>query len=53
MDFMTLAQKRCSVRSYRPEPVEQEKLDTILEAESLRPPQTGSRAHSGDPSEAG
>ncbi len=37
MDFMTLAQKRCSVRSYRPEPVEQEKLDTILEAGRIAP----------------
>ena len=37
MDFMTLAQKRCSVRSYRPDPVEQEKLDTILEAGRIAP----------------
>ena len=37
MAFMTLAKKRCSVRSFRPQPVEQEKLDIILEAGRIAP----------------
>lgn len=37
MDFMTLAKKRCSVRAYRPDAVEQEKLDVILEAGRIAP----------------
>ena len=31
-DFLTLAKERYSVRSYRSVPVEQEKIDRILEA---------------------
>lgn len=36
-DFMTLAKERYSVRSYQSTPVEQEKIDKILEAASLAP----------------
>ena len=36
-DFLTLAKERYSVRSYRSVPVEQEKIDRILEAASLAP----------------
>ena len=32
MDFLELAKRRCSVRSYQPCPIEQDKLDRILEA---------------------
>lgn len=37
MDFAELIQKRYSVRAYRPIPVEEEKLNTILEAARLAP----------------
>ncbi len=37
MDFAELIRRRYSVRSYRPVPVEQEKLDAILEAAHLAP----------------
>jgi nitroreductase len=37
MDFLELARNRYSVRSYKPDPVEQEKLDRILEAARLAP----------------
>jgi len=37
MDFLELAKKRYSVRSYKQDPVEQEKLDRILEAARLAP----------------
>ena len=37
MDFLELARKRYSVRSYKSDPVEQEKLDRILEAARLAP----------------
>jgi nitroreductase len=32
MDFLELAKRRCSVRSYQPRPIEQDRLDRILEA---------------------
>ena len=37
MDFMTLAKKRCSVRSYMDQKVEPEKLEQILEAARIAP----------------
>ncbi|MCG6980080.1 MAG: nitroreductase family protein [Deltaproteobacteria bacterium] len=37
MDFLELARKRYSVRSYRADPVEREKLERILEAARLAP----------------
>lgn len=37
MDFLELAQKRFSARSYKPEAVEQEKLDYIIECARLAP----------------
>ncbi|MGD8370123.1 MAG: nitroreductase family protein [Syntrophobacterales bacterium] len=37
MDFLALARQRYSVRSYKPDPVETEKLDRILEAARLAP----------------
>lgn len=37
MDFFEAISRRRSVRAYRPEPVEKEKLDRILEAAALAP----------------
>lgn len=37
MGFLELAKKRCSVRAYRNEKVEQEKIDAILEAARVAP----------------
>lgn len=37
MDFLTLAKKRYTVRSYKKQKVEQEKLDAILEAAHVAP----------------
>ena len=37
MNFLDLAKRRYSVRSYKSDPVEQEKLDRILEAARLAP----------------
>jgi nitroreductase len=37
MDFIELARRRYSVRSYKSDPVEQEKLDRVLEAARLAP----------------
>jgi nitroreductase len=37
MDFLELARRRYSVRSYRADPVEKEKLERILEAARLAP----------------
>jgi nitroreductase len=37
MDFLELARKRYSVRSYKRDPVEKEKLERILEAARLAP----------------
>lgn len=37
MDFLTLAEKRYSVRNFDPRPVEEEKLHAVLEAARLAP----------------
>jgi nitroreductase len=37
MDFSELIRTRYSVRAYKPDPVEQEKLDQVLEAARLAP----------------
>jgi len=37
MDFMELVEKRYSVRSYKPDPVEDDKLAKVLEAARLAP----------------
>jgi nitroreductase len=37
MDFAKLSQQRYSVRAYRPEPIEDEKLQQILEAARMAP----------------
>ena len=37
MDFMELIRKRYSVRAYKPDPVEDEKLSQVLEAARLAP----------------
>ena len=37
MDFLTLAKKRCSIRAYAERPVEQEKIEKILEAGRAAP----------------
>ena len=37
MDFITIAKKRCSIRSYTDQKVEPEKLDKILEAAHVAP----------------
>ena len=37
MDFLELAKERYSVRKYDPRPIEQEKLDRILEAGNVAP----------------
>lgn len=37
MDFSALIKKRYSVRAYRPDPVEKEKLEQVLEAARLAP----------------
>jgi len=37
MDFLTLAKERCSVRQFKKTPIEQDKLDKILEAGRLAP----------------
>lgn len=37
MNFITLAKKRCSIRSYEDKPVEPEKIQAILEAGRLAP----------------
>ena len=37
MDFLELAKKRYSVRAYKPVPVEDEKLQEVLEAARLAP----------------
>ena len=37
MTFLELAEKRCSIRGYRPDPVEDDKLQQVLEAARLAP----------------
>lgn len=43
--FLTLAEKRFSVRQYADQPVEQEKLDAILKAASLAPTAANKQPH--------
>ena len=43
MDFLELVRKRYSVRAYRPDPVEEEKLQRVLEAARLAPTATNSQ----------
>jgi len=45
MDFLQLAKKRYSVRSYQPRQVEQEKLDKILEAARVAPTGANRQPH--------
>ena len=40
MNFLELAEKRYSCRAYRPDPVEDEKLQQVLEAVRLAPSAT-------------
>ena len=44
MDFQTLIRQRCSCRSYRPKPVEKEKLEQCMEAARLAPSGCNSQA---------
>jgi nitroreductase len=37
MDFLSLAKQRCSIRSYKADEVEQDKIDKILEAARIAP----------------
>ena len=37
MEFLELADRRYSVRSYKPDPVEEDKLEAVLEAARLAP----------------
>ena len=37
MDFLELARTRYSVRAYKPDPVEEDKLQQVLEAARLAP----------------
>lgn len=43
MQFLELARKRYSVRAYKPDPVEDEKLQQVLEAAVLAPTPTNSQ----------
>ena len=43
MEFLELAQKRYSVRSFSQRPVEQEKLEKVLEAGRLAPTATNAQ----------
>ena len=47
MNFFELIEKRYSVRSYRPDPVEEEKLGMILEAARLAPTAANRRQKEG------
>ena len=37
MEFLSLAKQRCSVRKYKTDEIEKEKLDKILEAARIAP----------------
>lgn len=37
MSFLTIAKRRCSIRAYQTTPVEQEKIDAIIEAAHVAP----------------
>ncbi|MCR3923500.1 MAG: nitroreductase family protein [Firmicutes bacterium] len=45
MKFLELAKKRCSVRKYEDKPVEQEKLERILEAARVAPTAANRQPH--------
>ena len=45
MDFLSLAKQRCSVRKYKKEAVEKEKLDKILEAARVAPTAANCQSH--------
>lgn len=45
MQFLELARKRYSVRAYKPDPVEEEKLQQVLEAAVLAPTPTNSQPY--------
>lgn len=45
MDFLTLAKQRCSVRMYKQDAVEKEKLDKILEAARVAPTAANFQSH--------
>ena len=45
MDFMTLAKERYSVRDYKDTPIEEEKLQKILEAGRIAPTAKNNQAY--------
>lgn len=45
MDFLSLAKQRCSVRKYKKDVVEKEKLDKILEAARVAPTAANMQSH--------
>ncbi len=45
MDFLSLAKQRCSVRKYKKDAVEKEKLDKILEAARVAPTAANIQSH--------
>ena len=45
MDFLSLAKQRCSVRKYKKDAVEKEKLDKILEAARVAPTAANMQSH--------
>lgn len=45
MDFLSLAKQRCSVRKYKKDAVEKEKLDKILEAARVAPTAANLQSH--------
>ncbi len=45
MDFLSLAKQRCSVRKYKKEAVEKDKLDKLLEAAQVAPTAANIQSH--------
>lgn len=45
MDFLSLAKQRCSVRKYKKDAVEKEKLDKLLEAARVAPTAANMQSH--------
>lgn len=45
MDFLSLAKQRCSVRKYKKDAVEKEKLDMLLEAARVAPTAANMQSH--------
>ena len=45
MEFLTLAKQRCSVRKYKQNAIEKEKLDKILEAARVAPTAANQQSH--------